>query len=967
VTHGQRRGGATTSRHPDSPRLAMFRKNSNNTRPPVAMPPTSTPIDLTKSSPPASKKQKTSHTPARKRPTQTKITSFAKTPSSNKKSTPGGTAKKVAKNASILAFFKPISKDQKNKKPDGRSDSLFIADGSYELDLSEPEDEDSDIEIVWAKAREQVQQEDSTEVAPQMSALELASEAAQPMDEDEEEAPKSDDSRPSTAKSNGTARSEDSFASHVSATQLPQPTQKPKFDVPKFNAGGLKLNLGSSMLFGKPTQSSQAVSPTQATQDAPPSSPPSPKKPNETVGTSESKIKNDVKTEPAKVGKAIDFLKHGLLWARGKNETTEDIESTMPQRNKRPAGEDDEIESTYVDVHGVAACMEKDEGTQDDDDEEGEGEDYEEEEEGEEDEEEYPEDDEEGSQMGFEESQATFGFDPVARAIEAGFLDSDSEVGSTMKSSNAYDDDFTSDKGPSCPICDAKLGGLSESDKNNHVNHCLDGTPIPLPKPKTTAVSTSTTTKVTTTFPTPLTSNPHGVPQIVTPANSKGKPSAFAKIMTANTEAQAWASTAKEQADQWGKRAVERTCPFYKILYGGPVAVDAFLYGAVPGVKAYFLSHFHSDHYRGLSRSWVHGPIYCSRVTANLVRSRLRVDPQYVIELPWEEWTEVPNTGGVRVQGLDANHCPGSMLFLFEKQIRGKPNRILHCGDFRADKKHLDHPLLKNQRIDTVYLDTTYLDPKYAFPCQTSVIEACAEMTISLNTGKPLEPEPGGLSGYVTADKKKAAAPKGRLLIVVGTYSIGKERICTGIAHAIKSKIYATPQKLSTLRQIEDPELEKLLTTKPNEAQVHLTHLGGISPDTLGTYLASHPNFDRIVAFSPSGWSYKPPGSRSSNPKVEDVLFSPSWRSVYNIAQMKSMRGSNEKVKMFAVPYSEHSSFRELSIFCCALQIGKVIPTVNVGSKKSRDKMNGWIEKWDQFRRKQGGWKSEEEGGEGVW
>jgi DNA cross-link repair 1A protein len=81
---------------------------------------------------------------------------------------------------------------------------------------------------------------------------------------------------------------------------------------------------------------------------------------------------------------------------------------------------------------------------------------------------------------------------------------------------------------------------------------------------------------------------------------------------------------------------------------------------------------------------------------------------------------------------------------------------------------------------------------------------------------------------------------------------------------------------------------------------------------------------------------------------------------------MQPMRGSNEKLKMFAVPYSEHSSFRELSMFCCAVEIGKIVPTVNVGSKKSREKMNKWIEKWEQVRRK-GGFRLVEEGGEGVW
>ena len=52
---------------------------------------------------------------------------------------------------------------------------------------------------------------------------------------------------------------------------------------------------------------------------------------------------------------------------------------------------------------------------------------------------------------------------------------------------------------------------------------------------------------------------------------------------------------------------------------------------------------------------------------------------------------------GIRVRGLDANDCPGSMLLLFEQDWHGRlgKQRILHCGDFRASAEHLNHPLLR--------------------------------------------------------------------------------------------------------------------------------------------------------------------------------------------------------------------------------------------------------------------------------
>ena len=126
----------------------------------------------------------------------------------------------------------------------------------------------------------------------------------------------------------------------------------------------------------------------------------------------------------------------------------------------------------------------------------------------------------------------------------------------------------------------------------------------------------------------------------------------------------------------------------------------------------------------------------------------LGVDKKWVRPLPMNVATIIPDTGGVQVTLIEANHCelsarappsfdvhvftgPGSCLFLFEgKQTvdagdsayksqyvgSAKVFRYLHCGDFRACPQHVLHPAVKGKRIDHVYLDTTYLDPKVRKP-----------------------------------------------------------------------------------------------------------------------------------------------------------------------------------------------------------------------------------------------------------
>ncbi|KAG9688041.1 DRMBL-domain-containing protein, partial [Aureobasidium melanogenum] len=574
-----------------------------------------------------------------------------------------------------------------------------------------------------------------------------------------------------------------------------------------------------------------------------------------------------------------------------------------------------------------------------------------------------------------------------------------------IKLENGEDDSFQHDPienteadAPTCPICSVSLAGVAESDAGVHVNNCLDGNPTPLPvkkeKPPSVTISSAHFKKP---------ARP-AKPAQSQPLGSDASNSAFSKLMTSRSEDMAWANAAAAENASRGKPSYTRTCPFYKILPGTNIAVDAFRYGAVAGCNAYFLSHFHSDHYVGLTSTWSHGSIYCSKVTANLVKQQLRVNPEYVIALDWEVPTEVPGTPGVTVTMISANHCPGSSLYLFEKPLGKGPEpklqRILHCGDFRACRMHLEHPLLrpdvqdhitgknKEQKIDVCYLDTTYLNPKYAFPTQEDVIKACADMCVRYNDDPlvldTLKSESAGMASFVCKDSqpslkqensdpeikqepsdstelklhnngKLTSTKAARLLVVVGTYSIGKERICIGIAKALKSKIYAPPGKQRICRALEDPELSALLTTDPREAQVHMTPIFEIRADTLDDYRQGYSDhFDRCIGFRPSGWNYKPPSSRLETPNVSNILYSTSWKSAYSIKDLSPQRGSTNRAKCFGVPYSEHSSFRELSMFCTALKIEKIIPTVNVGSAKGRERMKGWADRWIAHREKNG-------------
>lgn len=97
--------------------------------------------------------------------------------------------------------------------------------------------------------------------------------------------------------------------------------------------------------------------------------------------------------------------------------------------------------------------------------------------------------------------------------------------------------------------------------------------------------------------------------------------------------------------------------------------------------------------------------------------------------------------------------------------------------------------------MDQVYLDTTYLNPKYSFPPQPLVIDACAELARRIVNGESIaecDKEEGSgkitsMDGWVKHPVKKEegeaglhSSKKEETLVVVGTYSIGKERIVKG-------------------------------------------------------------------------------------------------------------------------------------------------------------------------------------------
>lgn len=384
------------------------------------------------------------------------------------------------------------------------------------------------------------------------------------------------------------------------------------------------------------------------------------------------------------------------------------------------------------------------------------------------------------------------------------------------------------------------------------------------------------------------------------------------------------------------------------------LSMDLFCYKKHDEINHYFLSHFHSDHYMGITKGWNNGQIYCSAITKKLLIMKFKVNPSIITEMEFDIPILVPDTN-IQVTLLTLNHCPGGAIFLFDNLLTTQ--KILHCGDFRVNSKMIR--ALEGVKIDTCYLDTTYLNPTYAFPKQEHIISVTSDFCKRLVDG---EYNGRKLQKRVTDFFDNTFLHKNRknYLICIGTYTIGKEKIAVDIALKLGMKLYANLGKRDILSTFDWEELQNLITDDPFLTQVHLIPMRYLDNDSLESYFQPYKNhFQNIIAFKPTGWSFISNNSTkwmkglSKTEILNKICLDDSIDSQFSLPKIERQFKSDKIIQLYSVPYSEHSSFRELSYFCSLLDINRVIPTVNTHNLESIREMEEWISEWKLLHEQQ--------------
>lgn len=397
------------------------------------------------------------------------------------------------------------------------------------------------------------------------------------------------------------------------------------------------------------------------------------------------------------------------------------------------------------------------------------------------------------------------------------------------------------------------------------------------------------------------------------------------------------------------------------------IVVDGFNFDSHREINKYFLSHFHADHYMGIGKTWNQGMIYCSKITSKLLQVKFKILPETIVELEEDSWVAI--TELIDVMTMDANHCPGASIFLFrERNEEGQVvKRILHTGDFRVTEAlsmKIAH-VLDGCKVDQIYLDTTYLNVGNSHPTQAEVIDKTAKYMKSYFTEldrRTEQDQPQQSHNILDRLVKKPAGSKRKNIILVGSYSIGKEKLAQGIASELNGgnkAIYINEDK--DLRQYFIPAGERLMPGlqglqggggggESGSVDVHIVPLRILKDDKrICEYIRQQ--YDgltwldiNLVGIIPTGWTFHGVWGYQRRPYdekvrvVRDIIGTEKYGSHIEDKWFNEQMARRERKKLkergkfdiFNVPYSEHSSFPELIQFLCGSQWDEIIPTVNM-------------------------------------
>ncbi|XP_043932802.1 5' exonuclease Apollo isoform X2 [Protopterus annectens] len=197
----------------------------------------------------------------------------------------------------------------------------------------------------------------------------------------------------------------------------------------------------------------------------------------------------------------------------------------------------------------------------------------------------------------------------------------------------------------------------------------------------------------------------------------------------------------------------------------------------------------------------------------------------------------------VTVTLIDANHCPGSVMFLFE----GYFGTILYTGDFRYRPEMLKEPPLNNRKtIDVLYLDNTNCIPGHTLPSRQEATEQIKDVIRS----HPLHN------------------------IVIGLYSLGKETLLSELALEFKTWIVVSPERYKIMQLLG---LLNVFTTEEGAGHIRVVDQSEIKFSTVSEWNRTYPTLaiiptSRVLKIWHKGIHVVPYSDHSSFQELEEFV-----------------------------------------------------------------------------------------------
>ncbi|THV06456.1 hypothetical protein K435DRAFT_743497 [Dendrothele bispora CBS 962.96] len=394
--------------------------------------------------------------------------------------------------------------------------------------------------------------------------------------------------------------------------------------------------------------------------------------------------------------------------------------------------------------------------------------------------------------------------------------------------------------------------------------------------------------------------------------------------------------------------------PFNSFILPYSIRVDAFASTPEEPLNPYqptqpklhLLTHTHSDHITGLQAKSFAQIIRCSvdaksmllrhqigaerALTSAGVRAEIRrtyahlkVDPltgpsgevfykgsrdllqPLRVNEPTEVELDASEDGKLTITAFDANHCPGSLMYLIE----GSEGAVLHTGDFRAEPWFLEsikrNPFLQpyiacdswdnsddepdkgiTRSLEAIYIDTACILQTHRVPTK----EHATNGLISL------------LSLFPSTTK-----------FFINAWTWGYEDILKAISRYFKCRIHLDSYKYDVFKQLKgDPLLSSLGTQDETESRFHscerFERCSRVAVDDLEVVY-----INPVSSMTPQGWE------------------------AYLEATEKRIRDDPKRVTSLLVPLSRHSPLPELQAFVSLFRPKRVIPNTLEPALKNID------------------------------